>query len=123
MRLGALRDNKYPKDQIALARDSALYSLKAILLISNIAGRNTTIDAKIRHFINTRAGRGQKLSSEFLIKGNPFAVDEYVGSAVDGEGFFGIDANKNIDGSYYGGQFKYSFSGISNQAWSSNKQI
>lgn len=94
--------------------------MKSILLISNIACRNATIDAKIRHFINTRAGKGEKLGNNFLLKGKVFAVDEYVGSAVEGSGLFGIDSGKTINGNYYGGKFKYSFLPIYSSDWSNN---
>lgn len=63
MRLSSLRSRAYPDDQIAKARYSALYSLKAVLMISNVASRNITIDAKIRHFNNTRTGHGEMLVS------------------------------------------------------------
>jgi len=39
-----------------MARDSALLSLKAVLMIANIPLRNKTIQTKIRHFSNTRNG-------------------------------------------------------------------
>lgn len=58
MRLASLKRENYPKDKIQKARESALYSLKAVLLLSNIASRNGTVDAKIRHYINTRVGHG-----------------------------------------------------------------
>lgn len=63
MRLSSFRSRAYPDDEVAKARYSALYSLKAVLLISNVASRNITIDARIRHFINTRTGHGEKLSA------------------------------------------------------------
>lgn len=49
------------------ARKSALYPLKAVLLIANIACRDKTVDSRIRHFINIRKDEGAFLSSEFLI--------------------------------------------------------
>lgn len=56
MRLSSLRTRAFPEDQIVKARNSALTSLKAVLLLANIACRNTTVDAKIRHFVNTVNG-------------------------------------------------------------------
>lgn len=44
------------------ARTSALYPLKAVLLIANIACRDKTVDSRIRHFINTRKDEGAFLS-------------------------------------------------------------
>jgi hypothetical protein len=93
------------------------------LLIANIASRNITIDARIRHFINTRTGPGEKLSSEFLKKDKAFSVDEYVGSPADGAGFYGIDAGKTIDGASDGGKSKFSFQSIEPNDWSNNSDI
>lgn len=58
MRYSIARDHKLPDADIAQARSSALRSLKAVLMISNVAGRNKTIEAKIRHLVNTAAGQG-----------------------------------------------------------------
>jgi hypothetical protein len=66
MRYSSLKDNQFPDEEVSKARDSALRSLKAILLISNIPMRDATIDAKIRHYNNTRTGKGEKLSATFL---------------------------------------------------------
>jgi hypothetical protein len=35
-----------------------LQSLKAVLMIANVAGREGKIMAKIRHLVNTRVGKG-----------------------------------------------------------------
>ena len=43
-------------DEIAKARYSALRSLKACLMISNVSGRKGVVAAKIRHLNNTRNG-------------------------------------------------------------------
>lgn len=109
MRYSSLKTNQFPDADIEAARANALKSLKAVLLAANIPLRNTTIDAKLRHYVNTRAGSGEKLSSKFLKKDKPWAVDTYSGSSADGEGFFGIDAGSTIDKAFYGGKFKYSF--------------
>ncbi len=55
MRYASLRrlPNSDP-EEIAAARKSALKSLKAVLLIANVACRDKTINARIRHFKNTR---------------------------------------------------------------------
>ena len=66
MRYSALKTAKFPDEEIAKARESALYSLKAILLTANIPMRDATVDATLRHYTNTRAGLGYKLSSSFL---------------------------------------------------------
>lgn len=71
--------------------------------------RDTTLDAKLRHYTNTRAGKGETLSQEYLKQEKPFSVDTYVGSGADGEGFFGVDAGKTVDGAFYGGSTKYTF--------------
>ena len=44
--------------EIAEAQQSALRALKAVLMITNIPGRNGTVQAKIRHLLNTRTGEG-----------------------------------------------------------------
>lgn len=61
------------------------------------------------------------MSKEFLKQGKPFSVDTYAGSAVDGEGFFGVDAGKTVDGSFYGGSTKYTFQPIKKGDWTENR--
>jgi hypothetical protein len=57
------------------------------------------------------------LSKEFLKQGKPFSVDTYAGSAADGEGFFGVDAGKIVDGASYGGSTKYTFQPTKKGDW------
>jgi len=50
MKYSVLKKNKAPEDKISLAKQDALKSLKAVLLVANVAGRNGTVDAKIRRY-------------------------------------------------------------------------
>lgn len=120
MRYSAVQDLKYSDQSIADARASALKSLKAVLMISNVPSRNMTINARIRHFNNTRVGDGTRMSAEFLKKGATYAVDTYAGSSMDGVGFYGSDAGKTIDGLRYGGNKVYTYLPFNNEDWSTN---
>ena len=57
------------------------------------------------------------MSAAFLKWGKQLAVDTYGGSSADGEGFFGVDANKTVDGNFYGGRFRYSFGPVHKNDW------
>lgn len=92
-------------------------------MISNVPSRNTTIDARIRHFNNTRAYDGTKMSAEFLKKGATFSVDVFNGNSEDGVGFFGNDAGKTIDGLRYGGNKVYTYLPFISDDWSTNPSI
>lgn len=105
---------------VAESRTSALRSLKAVLMISNVASRNTTVDARIRHFNNTRTGDGAKMSREFLKKGRVYSVDNFNGNSMAGVGFFGNDAGKTIDNLSYGGKQVYTYLPNQPDDWSTN---
>ena len=49
MRYAVLRDSGAPGENLAQARESALKAIKGMLLLGNIAGRDTEVDAKIRY--------------------------------------------------------------------------
>lgn len=121
MRYASLKKKaEIPQAEKDEARKSALYPLKAVLLIANIACRDKTIDARIRHFINTRKDEGAFLSSEFLIKNRPLATDSYPGSPADGVGLFGIDAGTNTKDYFLGGKKRYTSMPIVKEDWSTN---
>ena len=117
MRYAVLRDEDAPVDEIAAARESALKSLKALLLIANISGRDEVVDARIRYLDNVRIGPGNYYPGPYLKKGADLAVDNYSGSPADAIGFMGEDAGKIIDGTYYGGEFKYSLGPQNPEDW------
>ena len=56
MKYSVLREKKADPAVVAKARERALKSLKAVLLISNVAGREGRIPAKIRYLKNTMIG-------------------------------------------------------------------
>lgn len=66
MRYSVIKQSQAKPEDIDSARKSALRSLKAVLLAANIPMRDAEINAKIRHYDNTRAGSGEKLSAAFL---------------------------------------------------------
>jgi hypothetical protein len=47
------------------------------------------------------------LSKTYLKKGKTYAINNYVGSSADGEGYYGVDAGKTIEGFYIGGKTTY----------------
>lgn len=53
-------------------------------------------------------------------EGKTYAVNNYAGSAADGEGFFGIDAGKIIDGLWYGGKYRYDYLPFNNDDWATD---
>ena len=57
-------------DAINDARESALKTLKAVLLIANVPGRNGTVEARIRRFNSSRDE--PFLSKEYLKKGKQY---------------------------------------------------
>lgn len=73
-------------------------------MISNIPCRNKVIDSKLRHMNNTRNGQGNVFNQNYLKEGKTYAVNNYAGSAVDGEGFYGYDAGKMVEGLWFGGK-------------------
>jgi hypothetical protein len=87
MRYASLKREKATDDKIALARSSAIKSLKAVLLIANVAGRNKTVDAKMRRYNSSRVEVW--LSADYLKKDKIYNIDNYQGSPADGAGFFG----------------------------------
>lgn len=101
MRYDSLKQLKFNATQIQIARQSALTSLKAVLMISNIACRNKTIQSRLRYLNNTRAGRGNAFNSNYLKEDKTYAFNNYPGSAADGEGLYGMDAGKVIDGHFF----------------------
>lgn len=96
--------------------------MKAVLITDWISGRTGTVDSKLRFFNNSRTARAYKLSSSYLKKGKTFAVDNYAGSPVDKVGYYGFDANKTVDGSYFGGSFKYSLNPLNLSDWTMNEE-
>ncbi len=40
---------------------------------------------------------------------------------MDGDGFFGVDAGKTVDGAFYGGETKYTFEPTHKGDWSVNR--
>jgi AraC-like DNA-binding protein len=83
MRYAVLKNSNAPAKEIEAARKSALKSLKAMLILSNISGRDKTIDSKIRHLTNTRDDGGNQSSKEYLKKDAVYAIDNYPGSPND----------------------------------------
>ena len=83
MRYAVLKNSNASEKEIEAARKSALRSLKAMLILSNIAGRDKTIDTKIRHLTNTRDDGGNQSSKEYLKKDAVYAIDNYPGSPND----------------------------------------
>jgi len=53
---------------------------------------------------NTRNGHGNVFNLNYLKEGKTYAINNYPGSAAEGEGFFGYDAGKIIDGLWFGGK-------------------
>ena len=56
-------------------------------MIANVAGRNKSVDAKIRRANSSR--NWPFLSADYLKKDQVYNVDNYAGSPADGVGFFG----------------------------------
>lgn len=54
MRYSSLKSINSSQSEITRARASALKSLKAVLMISNVAGRDAVVDAKIRRYNSSR---------------------------------------------------------------------
>lgn len=123
MRYSWMKYMSYDAASLAEARESALTSLKAVLMISNVPSRDTVINARIRHFNNTRDGDGTRMSREFLKKGATYSVDNYVGNSMDGLGFFGVSAGKTINGLSYGGKQVYTYAPTSPDDWSTNATL
>lgn len=94
--------------ETAEARASALKALKAVLFIANVSGRDGEVDARIRHLSNTRLGKGNLCSADYLKDGAVFSVYNYPGSPANHIGFYGIDAGKTTDDHYMGGKFLFS---------------
>ena len=117
MKYSVLREKKADPAVVAKARERALKSLKAVLLISNVAGREGRIPAKIRHLNNTRSRLGPKYSKEYLLKGKYNIRDIYSGIPADGNGLYGNDAGKVVDGEYISGRFKYSMLPLNKNDW------
>jgi hypothetical protein len=75
------------------ARQEALASLKAVLLLSNIPGRTQNVDANIRYLSNYLIrGSYNRYSNEFLKAGTVYSIDNYAGSLADQLGYYGMDA-------------------------------
>ena len=81
------KHNSSSESEIQRARSSAIQSLKAVLMIANVAGRNATVDAKLRRYNSSR--QEPFLSKDYLKKGKQYQVENYPGSPADGVGFFG----------------------------------
>ena len=113
-------DPKASAQEIAAARASALRSLKTVLLIANISGRDGDVDARIRHLNNIRIGNGNRNSQEYLKPGAVFAIDNYVGSPNDHIGFTGLNAGKENDDHFCGGTYYYSLGAINPNDWTTS---
>lgn len=115
MKYASLKQNKAQEADIELARTDAIKSLKAVLMVANVAGRNGTVDAKIRRFNSSR--NQVYLSPEYLKKDKQFNIDNYPGSPADGVGFFGQFAGNVIDDAYEGGAQTYTFKPLKPDDW------
>lgn len=115
------RENNVSKETLAKVRARALKSLKAVLLLANISGREKTIDAKLRYLTSIRIGDGNKNSTEYLKKGAAYAVDDFSGAPSDRKTYTGIQANTTMEhedyNGYIGGAYKYSLEGIHKEDW------
>jgi len=89
--------------------------LKAVLLISNVAGRNKTVDAKLRRYNSSRLE--PFLSADYLKKDKIYNVDNYPGSPADGIGFFGEFAGSTINDAFIGGSQKYTNKPVDPDDW------
>ena len=56
-------------------------------MIANVAGRDKTVDAKIRRYNSSR--QEPFLSQDYLKKGKKYQIDDCPGSPANGIGFFG----------------------------------
>ena len=56
-------------------------------MIANVAGRNKSVDGKIRRSNSSR--NWPFLSADYLKKDQVYNIDSYAGSPADGVGFFG----------------------------------
>ena len=117
MRYATLKNYNFPSKDVAEARKSALRSLKAVVFLGNVSGRDGICKSTIRVFPNVVIGRGEVYTKQYLKKDKVYAVDNYVGSPYDSIGFFGLDAGKTTDSHYIGGKFKYSLQGIYDEDW------
>ena len=54
MKYASLKKHQASQEEIKLARNDAIKSLKAVLLAAHASGRNGTVDAKIRRFNSSR---------------------------------------------------------------------
>ena len=115
-----MKNSDATDEVIAEARKTALMSLKAVLLIANISGRSEVVDAKLRHLDNTRTGEGNYYTKDYLKKDADFALDNYAGNPSDIIGFCGEDADKTVDGAYYGGEEKISLGPVKSDDWTTN---
>jgi hypothetical protein len=101
MRYASLKKAKASQEAIIKARSSALKSLKAVLMISNVAGRDGTVQARIRRYNSSR--QEPFLSKEYVKVGGDASIRNYPGSLAAGVGMFGEGAGKIVDGAYEGG--------------------
>ena len=88
MRYAVLKDEGAPSKEISKARASAIKSLKSVLFIANISGRDGVVDARIRHLENTREGDANYAVDEYLKEDAYFALDNYAGSPADSIGAY-----------------------------------
>lgn len=111
-------DETISQEKLEITKNRALRSLKSVLLLSNIAGRENTVDAKLRFLTSSRTGAGNKLSKEYLKKGAIYGIDNFSGSPVEKQTYTGTDANTIQEGgNYIGGIYKYSLEGINKEDW------
>lgn len=78
MRYFSLKSSNSSQSEVTRARASALKSLKAVLMISNVAGRDAVVDAKIRRYNSSR--QEPFLSKEYLKYEKEFKIKNYPGS-------------------------------------------
>jgi hypothetical protein len=118
MKYASMKREKASAEEITNARNSAVKSLKAVLLAANVAGRNGTVDAKIRRFNSSYV----YLSTDYLKKGKQYSIKNYPGSPADGIGGFGENAGKDTEGAYFGGNTRYTYEPINPEDWTMTEE-
>ena len=89
-------------------------------MIANVAGRNMTVDAKMRRYNSSR--QYPFLSQDYLKKGKKNKVENCPNSPALGIGFFGENAGRIVDGSYVGGTQKYTYKPLKQEDWTMTEE-
>ena len=70
----------WDKEKLKEVRRVALRSLKAVIMMYYVHGRDKVVDARIHHRFNSYTEDAAFFSPEFLKKGKPYAINNYPGN-------------------------------------------